>query len=454
VVALLATLFRLAYVLVAKDADPLVGDQIFYSGQAETLADGKGFLHPHFEGVEAADHPPVTSLVLAPVSAFFTGADLVLAQRLFMAVLGGLAVFLIGLLGRSITTDPRIGLVAAALAASSANFWMNDGLIMSETPTVVALTITLLLVYRYARRRDRVSAAGLGAALGIMVLTRAELALLVPLVVIPLVLFVPPADAVSPSRSPWPRKLGHLALAGAVAITTQLPWWVPNARRFEHTVLFSTNEGLTYIGANCDAVYDPVGGIGFWSLECAYAVPTAPGLDQSEISRVWRDAAFSYIREHRSEVPRVVAARVGRAWGVFRPFDMVSINEGEGRERWASYLGIWTWWVTAPLALAGGVLLRRRRVMLFPLVVLPVIVTVVAGWFYGIIRFRTPAEVAAVVFAAVTIVAVWDRWRTRRRPVSPSAAGPEPEPPAPEAQRPVQERPPAADGVEEPATPR
>ncbi len=38
-----AGLWRVLYVLVSKDADPLVGDQIYYSAQASTIANGEWF---------------------------------------------------------------------------------------------------------------------------------------------------------------------------------------------------------------------------------------------------------------------------------------------------------------------------------------------------------------------------------------------------------------------------
>ena len=418
-VVLAATAFRLAYVVGAKAHEPPLGDQIYYSAQARVLANGGGFDDPFRPGEPAADHAPLTALLLAvPTFPVRQAEDVVLVQRLFMALLGGVAVGLMGLLGRAVTGDRRVGLLTAGITALSANFWMNDGLVMSETPTVVCLATTLLLAYSYARRRTAALAAWLGLALGVTVLARAELALLSVALVTPLVLLPGTRTAHTPPP-PWSRRLGHLAAAGAVALATQVPWWALNAQRFAHPVLFSTNEGLTYIGANCDSVYDPAGGIGFWDLQCAYDAGAPPGLDQSELSRFWRDRAFEYIADHRSEVPMVMGARVGRVWGVFRPFDMVWLNQGEGREPWASRIGVWTWWVTAPLAVAGAVVLLRRRSLVFPLLVLPVLVTGVAAWFYGIVRFRTPAEVAAAVLAAVALVALADR--LRRTPTSPAA---------------------------------
>ena len=60
-----------------------------------------------------------------------------------------------------------------------------------------------------------------------------------------------------------------------------------------------------------------------------------------------------------------------------------------------------------PCAVVGGVVLRRRKVPITPLVAQFAIVTVTAAAIYGITRFRTPAEVSLVVLAAVAFDGWW-----------------------------------------------
>jgi hypothetical protein len=82
-----------------------------------------------------------------------------------------------------------------------------------------------------------------------------------------------------------------------------------------------------------------------------------------------------------------------------------------------------------PFAVAGGVLLRRRRVPITPLVAQFAIVTLTAAAIYGLVRFRVPAEVSLVVLAAVALDAVIPRAAS---PASDAArgglSGPTPEP--------------------------
>ncbi len=105
----------------------------------------------------------------------------------------------------------------------------------------------------------------------------------------------------------------------------------------------------------------------------------------------------------------VVAARIGRVWSIYAPGQMASYNQNEGRPVWASWLAFASFWVLVPFAAWGGVLLRRRKVPITPLVAQFVIVTITAAAIYGLVRFRVPAEVSLVVLAAVAFDHLWSR---------------------------------------------
>jgi hypothetical protein len=139
--------------------------------------------------------------------------------------------------------------------------------------------------------------------------------------------------------------------------------------------------------------------------------PSPPG-DQSQVSAVYRRRAIDYMRAHARRLPIVVAARIGRTWSLFRPKDMLFYNLGEGRERWVTSLGLFTYYPLALLAVAGGwILVRRRRGRLWPLLVPAVTVTVGVAVTYGQTRFRAAAEPSIVILAAVAIAEMlsWSR---------------------------------------------
>lgn len=390
----LALTVRVGYVVFEKWNEPMVGDQVFYNAAANRLSDGDGFVvpfdeeNPKLPGTEpAADHPPMTVIVLAPVS-WISGWN-PNAQRLTMALLGTAAVGLIGLLGRAVAGD-RAGLIAAGIAAVYPNLWVNDGLVMSETLSVLSVVLALLLAYRYLRRPTVGVALALGAVCGVAALTRAELILLTPLLVVPTLLLT--RTIIQPER------VQNLVIALAAVALLVGPWVVFNLGRFEHPTFVSTNDGGSLLGANCDDVYYG-NATGLWQRGC---LPEVRG-DQSTANAEYRSDALRYIRDHADRVPAVVLARVGRTWSIFRPADMVSYNEGEGRESWVTTLGLWFYFPLLALAIGGVVVMRRRFDRLWQLLVPVVIVTVVSILTYGQTRFRVPAEPSIVVLAAIAI---------------------------------------------------
>jgi 4-amino-4-deoxy-L-arabinose transferase-like glycosyltransferase len=409
-IVLAAFALRVGYVMLAKRTEPLVGDQLYYNAQANTLARGNGFTDFR-DGSQTAEHPPLTALALTPTSwvmeRFDPGGSHVLAQRLTMTVFGAAVVLLIGLLGRAVA-GPRAGLLAAAIAAVYPNLWINDGLVMSETLATLAVALAILLAYRFLQDPKPVNAAWLGAACGLAMLARAELGLLLPLMVLPVALFL--------KSLPVVRQLGLFLVACLAALVIVSPWLIANLTRFDEPVLFSTNDGLTICGANLHRTWYG-DGTGLWALDCAgFPVPRG---DRSVVSNHLRSEGLHFIRDHLGRLPVVVAVRVARVWSLYAPGQMASYNVNEGRDVELSWAGFFTFWVLVPFAVAGGVVLRRRRVPITPLVAQFVIVTVTAAAIYGLARFRTPAEVSLVVLAAVAVDAWWgSRVVEESRPVA------------------------------------
>jgi 4-amino-4-deoxy-L-arabinose transferase-like glycosyltransferase len=389
-----ALLLRVVYVLVAKRDEPAMGDAIYYSAQAQEIADGGWFMHPDHPR-EAADHPPLTALALAPVSLLVPNE--LLAQRLFQTLIGAAAVVVIGLLARRLAGDTA-GLVAAGIAALYPNLWVNDALTMSESVSTLCVATLLLAVVHFSDRPSYRTAAWVGVAGGVAVLARAELALLLALAVTPVALLA--------RSAPLRRRLGWIAVAGGVAVALLVPWSVYNATRFERPVLVSTNDGLTLGGANCATDYDTTA-VGLWHLDClGPGVLTTDQLeDPSVVSERYRDQAFDYIADNVRRLPRVMVIRIGRTWNLYDPAQMVRFTEPEGREPSVSWAGLLIYYALLPLAVAGAVILRRGRRPVWPLLAAVVTVTVTSALFYGHVRFRTPAEVAIVVLAATALTA-------------------------------------------------
>jgi 4-amino-4-deoxy-L-arabinose transferase-like glycosyltransferase len=403
-------------------------DQVFYNAEANTIAKGYAFTAPFPKASQpgvahpaTAEHPPLTVMVLAPVSWLFdhpplrsladgskltTGTTLythVREQRYFMAILGTLLVLLIGLLGRAIGGE-AVGLVAAALAAVYPNLWVNDGLIMSETITGLTVVGLLLVAVRFARRPSWPDALGLGVLSGLAILSRAELALFVPLLVIPITLLI---------RGPRLAQRVQYAIGACVCAALVLaPWVVYNQARFTKTTFISTNDGTALAGSYCDAVFHG-SAIGLWSIAPPCLDDPAPIGDESVIEKIYRKKAFTYLKGHEKRLPVVVAARVGRTWSLFRPVDMIGYNQGEGRERWVGAAGLWMYYPLLAGSIAGAFLLARRsRWSLWMLLVPAIATTLIVAATYGQVRFRAATEPTLVLLTAITLTALWERLRT------------------------------------------
>jgi 4-amino-4-deoxy-L-arabinose transferase-like glycosyltransferase len=309
------------------------------------------------------------------------------------------ALVLTGLLGRRLAGD-AVGLVAAGIGAVSPNFWLNDSLIMSESLAVLLTVAALLLAYRARDLPTWPRFIALGVVCALAALTRAELALLTPLLVLPLAV----------RGRDWRAFLGRAAAGLGAAVLVVLPWFVYNQSRFEARVLMSTNDGLALAGSNCDSVYHGEL-LGYTALWCRF--PTPPG-DQSQQSVVWRDRAFDYMEDNVDRLPAVMSARVGRLWQLYDPFGNADLNVFEGRPVWGSTWGIITTWVLVPFAIGGIVVARRRRIVAWPLFIPIIVVTFAAAVVFGQPRFRAPAEPSLAILGAIAAVALVERIASSR----------------------------------------
>ena len=240
-------------------------------------------------------------------------------------------------------------------------------------------------------------------SVGVAALTRAESILLVPLLIVPLVLWL---------RGPaMRRRLQLLAISVGVTVLTIAPWVGYNLVRFEHPVFLSSNLELTLLSANCDDTYHgPF--LGFWALRCGTQFRPPKG-DASVQARFYRDKVQDYVGDHKSRVPVVVLAREGRTWGFFNANQQITIDQIEDKELNTSRIALGMYYALLALSVAGVVALRRRRVPLTPLLALLAAVALTVGFVYGTTRFRAPAEVPLVLLGSVGVDAVIRRFGPR-----------------------------------------
>jgi hypothetical protein len=147
--------------------------------------------------------------------------------------------------------------------------------------------------------------------------------------------------------------------------------------------------------------------------------------DESQVEHAYRSRAVHYIEQHERRVPLVLAARIGRTWELYRPADMVSYSQGENRERAVSWMGLATFYPIALAALAGIVILwrRRTRFTLWLLLVPCLLATATSMLASGSVRNRAIGEPALLLLAPIAIVDIFETFERRRAGVPDVASG-------------------------------
>jgi 4-amino-4-deoxy-L-arabinose transferase-like glycosyltransferase len=327
----------------------------------------------------------------------FLGVESELGHRLVGAVLGGAVVVLLGLVAWRVA-GRTAGLVAAGLGALHPTLVAADGSLMAETLAGAFVLLVVLAGLWVADGPTPGRALVLGLAIGAGALVRGEMLLYLVLVALPLSVL---AARRAPDRVRTFLRIGLPAAVGVVVVV--LPWTVRNTLLFDEPVLISINDSTVLAGANCDATY---GGpsIGSWRIDCIEHT----GGTEVEEAAVWREDGLEYIRANRDRLPAVVVARMMRTWGGRDVLSPVA----EGRHLGTQTVGNVVWLaVLLPGGVAGAIALaRRRRPVELLLLLAPIAAaTAVTVLGFGMLRFRHPMELGAVVLTAVATTALLGR---------------------------------------------
>lgn len=443
IVAGVALLVRVLAVLRwTRFLDP-EGDQNFYWRQGQDLADGFGFVYRNSYGerVATAVHPPLYSAYLGAVS--FLGGTSHGWHRLASTLLGVAAVVAIGYAARRIAGN-RAGLIAAALAAVYPNLWVNDAMMLSESMYALTIALVLLTTFRFRDNPSALNVVLLSGSVGLAALTRAEATLLFVILVVPVVLLTRTIDV--------RRRFTLTAVAAVAGALLLAPWVVRNYLTFEsNPITVSNGSGFVLEIANCDQTYglapplDAAGNpepgkdadefLGYWWQGCD-RTPWPAG-DETVVEAAKRQTAVAYVGDHTGELPKVVAARVGRMWDLWRPGQSYDFNVFfERRGATPTLAGMVMYYPLLIASLAGAAVLWRRRVTIIPFVAIAATTTLAAAISFGITRYRVGADVAFTVLAAVALDALWRRLRPSSTRSTDTGAGDDTGQAGPDADRP------------------
>lgn len=354
-VGAVAAALRIVYTLVlGRHVELGISDATFYSGAANHLARGDGFIdvwRSLAEGttLQTAHHPPGWPALLSVFS--LLGVESEVGHRLVGAVLGGVVVVLLGLVAWRVA-GRTAGLLAAALGAVHPTLVAADGSLMAETLAGAFVLLVVLAGLWVADGPTPRRALVLGLTIGAGALVRGEMLLYLVLVALPLAVL---AARRAPDAVRTFARVGLPAAVGVVAVV--LPWTIRNTLLFDEPVLISINDSL---------------------------------------------------RANRGRLPAVVVARMARTWGVRDVLSPVA----EGRHLGTQSVGNVVWLAALlPGGVTGAVVLaRRRRTVELLLLLAPIVAaTAVTVLGFGMLRFRHPMELATVVLTAVALTALLPR---------------------------------------------
>jgi 4-amino-4-deoxy-L-arabinose transferase-like glycosyltransferase len=375
------------------------GDGFRYHFGALFLADGQGFRNLFNPGVPDTGHPPAWTILLAGPTKL--GLRTWLSHQIVTSFVGTATIVMVGVAARS-AFGKGVGLIAAALAAVYPFFWIYEREVVSEPLAMFFIATLIWLAYKFIASPSAGLAIALGAVVGLLAMTKSDQLAIAFLLVAPLI--------ASRREIERRRRFDWLVLAAVVCLAIMAPWSIYMSHRFHRTVLLTGSVGGAMAAGNCAQTYSGER-LGYYVTICARG-NIKPG-DPFNVDNQLRHRAIEFMRSHERRTPVVMAARVGRTFGFFRPFQQMGLETERGTPKWVFRIAFFMYWALLPLAVAGAVIARRRDVPIYPFLVFPALAVFTVLLTIGSVRYRAPAEVPLIMLAAVALDALFGVARHR-----------------------------------------
>jgi 4-amino-4-deoxy-L-arabinose transferase-like glycosyltransferase len=423
-------------------------DQVSYDMLARQLLQGQGFTVPEFwwpatrAGEPTAHWSYLYTLYLAAVYAIAGYHPLV--ARLIQAVLAGMLMpwlaYRLGcrhfpVFGGTHSGGPRVGSVAAGLAAGYPYFAYYAAALMTETFYILAILWTLDIVGRLGQGGtdpDRATSAPaergrlweglpiigrqwiwLGLALAAAVLLRQVFLVFIP-VLSAWLLWRSARHRVQPLLP----MLGTLVGAGAVLILCIAPWTVRNYRAFGEFVLLNTNAGFAFFWGN-----HPIHGYNFISILPAdgpsyqdLIPPELRELNEAQLDRALLTRSMAFIQD---DPVRYLVLSLTRIRDYFKFWPAPDSGLVSNVARVFSFGILWPF-------MAYGLIYSLRRYSSLTLILYLFVVayTGIHLLSWALIRYRLPVDAVLLVFAGAALVDIHSRLigaRAQSQPAYPAA---------------------------------
>ena len=385
----LALVLRLVYLFEIQDSlyfATLVLDAFEYDRIATRLLRGDWLLHYEGSYVHGLLYPCLLAL-LKP----FSGPGNLL-PRLFQAVLGSLSCVLVyRIAGRSFARP--VPLIAGLLAAVYWPFIFYGGEILATTLVIfVELLLVDLLLRSGAAGFSSPAAVGAGLLLALLVTTRSNVLLLLPIVLVWIYLSV---------RGTAPRRFRLLSLFFLVFAVSLSPFLVRNYLAQGHLLPFQGGWSF-YMGNNPMADGTPYArqGLVWQRLE---RLPLQQGItDPAEKGSFYYKEAIRFIGEQPAAYLSLLYRKFKLFWHTFEIPVSADLRYYESHSLLSRILAI-DFGVIAPLSLVGlaWTWRRRRELLLLQGFVLAYLVS---GLLFTVCaRYRLPAVPFLLIFASCGI---------------------------------------------------
>jgi 4-amino-4-deoxy-L-arabinose transferase-like glycosyltransferase len=391
VITIISLFFRLFYdALTSWHQKPFgSGDYAYYYYLAIQVSKGHGFINP-FDAKPTATHPPLFVIILALFDLIHFGT--VGDQIIIVTVIGALTVFISGLIAYEITKSNKKAIFCTGLACIWPGFIGFDRLVLSEPLAILMTAVLLYFSYRYLAHTTFWLAALLGIFAGAVILTRSEDSLMLLILVIPVIWI---------ANKPLRKRFWHTSLCLLACFVVVSPWIVRNILTFKDFDPLSTQLGFTLVNANCTPTYYS-GSLGYFDNSCSTGM-LLPNGDESVVDMFYRNIAYNFIKAHRQRVPVVILARLGRAWGFYEPFQQVNFNTLEGWPKPMALANLWSTWAILGFLIYGIYTMKKRRVVLLPLVAVLITAALTVMLVGANIRYSAIEEPAIVILGSIGI---------------------------------------------------
>jgi len=391
-----------AFVGLSSPPDGLANpDQVDFEAITWQVAQGNGFVLD--DQAPTARRAVGTVITLAPP--YLVAGRSYTAGRMWLALLSaatcGLVIW-IGVMG----FNRRAGLIAGGMLVFYPGHAYYAMHFLSETPFGFWLALSVAITMFAHRSGQYVHFAIAGVCWGMLILTKPQFVLMLPMAAVVAVLFAVAIRITGREKGGKSSETGSQGHCGArvfvgaaivMALSTMVisPWIVRNARVMG-TPGLSTIVGHGLWGGNNALILDDPVWRGRWlrtsELERRLHIELPEG--EAEANQAALHHGLAFIRENPRAMPGLVISKIGR---LVTPFPRT-----ENKVVYWSEAAAWV--VLAPLCAFGVVRWWRERRGDLLVMLLPIAVTLaVAVVFFAIVRYRNALSPILVVFAAPTV---------------------------------------------------